>query len=90
MNSYRDHEKITQYEVHNGIGHNLYSVGVCARYQACPKESHLLAIKKIINIRYILTVTQLVDIFTKGLDATRFETLRSSMDLYVSLIPFSP
>ncbi|XP_028104087.1 uncharacterized protein LOC114303134 [Camellia sinensis] len=26
-----------------------FSVGVCARYQACPKESHLLAVKRIIK-----------------------------------------
>ena len=28
-----------------------FSVGVCARYQAAPKESHLIAVKRI--IRYI-------------------------------------
>ena len=28
-----------------------FSVGVCARYQAAPKESHLMAVKRI--IRYI-------------------------------------
>ena len=38
---------------------------------------------KIVNLRYISTETQLADIFTKGLDATCFETLRSSLDLYV-------
>ena len=43
------HKKITRDEVGNGVGHTLYSVGVFARYQACPKESHLLAIKKIIK-----------------------------------------
>ena len=26
-----------------------FSVGVCARYQAAPKESHLTAVKRIIN-----------------------------------------
>ena len=43
------HEKITQDEASNGVGHNLYSMGVCSRYQSCPKESHLVAIKKIIK-----------------------------------------
>ena len=28
-----------------------FSLGMCARYQACPKESHLLAVKRI--IRYV-------------------------------------
>ena len=26
-----------------------YSVGICAQYQACPKESHLIVVKKIIT-----------------------------------------
>ena len=26
-----------------------FSVGICARFQACPKESHLFAIKRIIK-----------------------------------------
>ena len=43
------HEEITRDEAGNGVGHTLYSVEVCARDQACPKESHLLAIKKIIE-----------------------------------------
>ena len=30
-----------------------YSVGVCARYQANPKESHMIALKRI--IKYIKT-----------------------------------
>ena len=30
-----------------------YSVGVCARYQANPKESHTIALKRI--IRYVKT-----------------------------------
>ncbi|KAL6334301.1 hypothetical protein AAG906_014702 [Vitis piasezkii] len=25
-----------------------FSIGVCAKYQACPKESHLIALKRII------------------------------------------
>ena len=32
-----------------------YSVGVCARYQANPKESHMIALKKI--IKYVKTTT---------------------------------
>ncbi|KAL6324847.1 hypothetical protein AAG906_018374 [Vitis piasezkii] len=34
-----------------------FSVGVCARYQACPKESHLIALKCI--IRYIAGTLEL-------------------------------
>ena len=34
-----------------------FSVGVCARYQACPKESHLIALKHI--IRYIVGTLEL-------------------------------
>ena len=33
-----------------------YSVGICARYQACPKESHLIAAKKI--IKYVSGTTE--------------------------------
>ena len=32
-----------------------YSVGVCARYQANPKESHMTALKRI--IKYVKTTT---------------------------------
>ena len=31
-----------------------FSIGACARYQACPKESHLIAFKRI--IRYIASI----------------------------------
>ncbi|KAJ9682774.1 hypothetical protein PVL29_018656 [Vitis rotundifolia] len=34
-----------------------FSVGVCAKYQACPKESHLIALKRI--IRYIAGTLEL-------------------------------
>ena len=34
-----------------------FSVGVCARYQECPKESHLIALKRI--IRYIASTLEL-------------------------------
>ena len=33
-----------------------YSVGVCARYQANPKESHMTALKRI--IKYVKTTTE--------------------------------
>ena len=79
----RTHEKITLDKVGNSVGHTLYGVGAGARYQAYPRESHLLAIKKTIDLRYISTENQLANIFTKGFDSTRFETLRSSLDLYV-------
>ena len=35
-----------------------YSVGVCAKYQANPKESHMIALKRI--IKYVKTTTTLV------------------------------
>ena len=44
------HEKITRDKASNNASHTLYSVGACARYQTCPKESHLLAVKKIIDL----------------------------------------
>ena len=36
---------------------------------------------KIIDLRHISIDNQLANIFTKGLDVTRYETLRSSMGL---------
>ena len=33
-----------------------YSVGICARYEACPKESHLSVVKKI--IKYVSGTTE--------------------------------
>ena len=33
-----------------------YSVGVCAKYQANPKESHMTALKRI--IKYVKTTTE--------------------------------
>ena len=33
-----------------------YSVGVCARYQANPKESHMMALKRI--IKYVKTIAE--------------------------------
>ncbi|GAA0159517.1 transmembrane signal receptor [Lithospermum erythrorhizon] len=121
-----------------------YSVGICARFQADPKESHLNQVKiiikyvngteeygllytfdtnsmlvgfcdtdwaanakdrkstsdgcffggnnivswelvedKVITLEHVSTDKQLVDIFTKALDAAQFESLRSSLGLYV-------
>ncbi|GAA0153868.1 hypothetical protein LIER_37757 [Lithospermum erythrorhizon] len=50
-------------------------VGVCATYQADPKESHLNLVKRI--LKYIQ------DIFTKGLDMNQFEYLRTALGLCV-------
>ena len=33
-----------------------YSVGICARYQAYPKKSHMIAVKKI--IKYVSRTTE--------------------------------
>ena len=30
-----------------------FSVGICVRFQACPKESHLTAVKRIIKYVYV-------------------------------------
>ena len=35
-----------------------YSVGMCARYQANPKESHMIALKRI--IKYVKTIAEFV------------------------------
>ena len=35
-----------------------YSVGVCARYQANPKESHMIALKRIINMSKPLPISK--------------------------------
>ena len=40
-----------------------YSVGVCARYQANPKESHMIALKRI--IKYVKTTTELGVCYSK-------------------------
>ncbi|CAH9110852.1 unnamed protein product [Cuscuta epithymum] len=42
----------------------MYAVCVCARYQSCPKESHLVAIKRI--IRYVKSTTNLGLWYPKG------------------------
>ncbi|KAG9450348.1 hypothetical protein H6P81_010313 [Aristolochia fimbriata] len=99
-----------------------YSVGLCARFQACPKESHVKSVKRIIRMRWrrpggdvddrkstsgrmflsgcesgllvrelvedgqvliehVSTENQLADIFTKSLEAKRFEFLRGALGL---------
>ena len=40
-----------------------YSVGVCARYQANPKESHMITLKRI--IKYVKTSADLVVWYSK-------------------------
>ena len=44
---------------------------------------HNLVEDKIIDLRHVSTTDQLVDIFTKGLDAYRYESLWSSMGLCI-------
>jgi hypothetical protein len=46
----------------------MYSVCVCARYQACPKESHLNAVKRI--IRYVAGTSDLGIWYTKDTSST--------------------
>ena len=40
-----------------------YSVGVCARYQANPKESHMTALKRI--IKYVKTIAKFGVFYSK-------------------------
>jgi hypothetical protein len=51
-----------------------FGVGVCARFQANPKESHLTVVKRI--LRY---VNGIVNFGTKPLDGSRFEYLRNAI-----------
>ena len=44
-----------------------YSVGVCARYQANLKESHMIALKRI--IKYIKTTTDFGVLYNKDINA---------------------
>ena len=41
-----------------------YNVGVCARYQANPKESHMIALKRI--VKYVKTTTNFGVWYSKG------------------------
>ncbi|GKC76956.1 hypothetical protein Tco_1127730 [Tanacetum coccineum] len=73
---------------------------LCARYQSNPKESHLIAVKRIlsddiikgdIELHFIPTEYQLADIFTKPLDEPTFTRLKAELgmlniDCSVSLI----
>ncbi|GKD80059.1 hypothetical protein Tco_1342680 [Tanacetum coccineum] len=61
-----------------------FSTCLCSRYQANPKESHLITVKRIfrdhilkgdIELHFILTQYQLADIFTKSLDEPTFKRL---------------
>ncbi|GAA0142851.1 hypothetical protein LIER_35646 [Lithospermum erythrorhizon] len=69
--------------------HIAHSVGVCARYQADPKDSHLNLVKRIIkyiqvvNLEHVSTDKQVADILTKGLDVNQFEYLSTALGLFV-------
>ncbi|GJS71349.1 hypothetical protein Tco_0704190 [Tanacetum coccineum] len=61
-----------------------FSTCLCARYQANPKESYLIVVKRIfrdhilkgdIELHFIPTQYQLADIFTKPLDEPTFKRL---------------
>nr|GEU88544.1 retrovirus-related Pol polyprotein from transposon TNT 1-94 [Tanacetum cinerariifolium] len=56
-----------------------FSTCLCVRYQANPKESHLIAIKRILSIK-------LADIFTKPLDEPTFKRLIVELDKEVGVI----
>ncbi|GJS60344.1 retrovirus-related pol polyprotein from transposon TNT 1-94 [Tanacetum coccineum] len=67
-----------------------FSTCLCARYQANPKESHLIAVMRIfrdhilkgdIELHFIPTQYQLVDIFTKPLDEPAFKRLIVELEL---------
>ncbi|GJS98585.1 retrovirus-related pol polyprotein from transposon TNT 1-94 [Tanacetum coccineum] len=67
-----------------------FSTCLCARYQANPKESHLIAVKRIfrdhilkgdIELHFIPTPYQLADIFTKPLDGPTFKRLIVELDM---------
>ncbi|GAA0184964.1 hypothetical protein LIER_32252 [Lithospermum erythrorhizon] len=68
-----------------------HSVGVCAKYQAAPKERHLNLVKriikyvqdKVIRLENLNTNKQVANIFTKGLDVNQFEWLRTTLGLCV-------
>ena len=49
----------------------------------CHHHIRSLVEDKIIDLRHVLIENQLVDIFTKGLDATMHETLRFSLGLCI-------
>ncbi|GKC53919.1 hypothetical protein Tco_1076664 [Tanacetum coccineum] len=67
-----------------------FSTILCARYQSSPKESHLIAVKRIfrdhilkgyIELHFIHTEYQLVDIFTKLLDEPSFTRLKAELGM---------
>ena len=57
-----------------------YSVGVCARYQANPKESHMTTLKRIIN--YVKTTTEF-DVLGKSVDPFLYKSMIGSL-LYLT------
>ena len=44
----------------------MFSVCLCARYQSCPKESHLLAVKRI--FRYLKNTPSVITVFRHDLE----------------------
>ena len=70
----------------------LSVINISKNHVQCSRTKHIvicyhnirsLVRDKIIDVRNISTETHLDDIFTKGLGAAYFETLGSSLDLYV-------
>ncbi|GJY09009.1 hypothetical protein Tco_0377194 [Tanacetum coccineum] len=75
-----------------------FSTCLCARYQANPKESHLIVVKRIfrkstsdhilkgdIELHFIPTQYQLADIFTKPPDEPTFKRLIVELEEHVTL-----
>nr|GEZ03573.1 retrovirus-related Pol polyprotein from transposon TNT 1-94 [Tanacetum cinerariifolium] len=72
-----------------------FSTSLCARYQANPKESHLIVVKRIfrdhilkgdIELHFIPTQYQLADIFTKPLDEPTLKRLIVELVTHVSFM----
>ncbi|KAJ9558330.1 hypothetical protein OSB04_012944 [Centaurea solstitialis] len=68
----------------------MYAACLCARYQANPKESHMKAVKRIfrdhvmngdVELHFVPTEYQLVDLFTKPLDEKQFNQLISELGM---------
>ncbi|GJS54454.1 hypothetical protein Tco_0627816 [Tanacetum coccineum] len=67
-----------------------FSTCLCAKYQANPKESHLITVNRIfrdhilkgdIELHFIPTQYQLADIFTKPLDEPTFKRLIAELGM---------
>nr|GEW21820.1 uncharacterized mitochondrial protein AtMg00810-like [Tanacetum cinerariifolium] len=74
-----------------------FSTCLCARYQANPKESHLIVVRRIfrdlkgdIELHFIPTQYQLADIFTKPLDEPTFKRLIVELEPNTQDRPKSP